>query len=317
MRYLVIFLIGLVPLFAAGQEDYTSFLVYGDAGTGDVNQYDVAKQMSATCEASDCFFAISTGDNIYPSGVDSANDIQFVDKFEVPYFLMKKIHMFQAVGNHDLRGSVQAMVDYGKKSTKWTMPARYYPIKGLPEWISIFILDTNGLLDGDKKQADEAKGYMCMSKARWKILVGHHPIYSNGAHGDNSDLRKYLMPIINECGVQIYFAGHDHNQELITGETFIQIVQGASGRLRDMDKPAIMEDCKVQEFGRSELGFASVVATPHLMGLDFVNNKGEVIYKRLIEYDNVGHHLECTPHQFTWYGKIWRWLIRKFETYLL
>lgn len=34
------------------------------------------------------------------------------------------------------------------------------------------------------------------STAKWKIVVGHHPIKSNGHHGDTQELVAQLLPIL-------------------------------------------------------------------------------------------------------------------------
>lgn len=35
-----------------------------------------------------------------------------------------------------------------------------------------------------------------VSKATWKIVVGHHPIRSIGSHDDTAELKKQLLPIL-------------------------------------------------------------------------------------------------------------------------
>lgn len=76
------------------------FIAIGDSGTGKDGQYKVADAMQAVCEQRGCEFAIGLGDNIYESGVDGVNDIQFDTKFEDPY---KNIDFpfYMALGNHD------------------------------------------------------------------------------------------------------------------------------------------------------------------------------------------------------------------------
>lgn len=49
------------------------------------------------------------------------------------------------------------------------------------------------------------------SKARWKIVVMHHPLYSSGKkHGSNGRLQMLLEPLFVRYGVAAVFAGHDH-----------------------------------------------------------------------------------------------------------
>ena len=54
------------------------------------------------------------------------------------------------------------------------------------------------------------------SKARWKILIGHHTLISIAGHGNaEPELDKYLYnDLINE-GIDIYMNGHDHNKQIV------------------------------------------------------------------------------------------------------
>ena len=46
------------------------------------------------------------------------------------------------------------------------------------------------------------------SDARWKIVVGHHALYSQGDHGDEADeLKAALLPVLEEHGVPLWLNG--------------------------------------------------------------------------------------------------------------
>jgi tartrate-resistant acid phosphatase type 5 len=47
----------------------------------------------------------------------------------------------------------------------------------------------------------------------WLLVVGHYPIFSFGEHGDLSELREYLLPLLIEYNVTLYLCGHDHISE--------------------------------------------------------------------------------------------------------
>lgn len=34
------------------------------------------------------------------------------------------------------------------------------------------------------------------SDAMWKVVVGHHPIFSTGEHGNTFELHTYILPIL-------------------------------------------------------------------------------------------------------------------------
>lgn len=44
----------------------------------------------------------------------------------------------------------------------------------------------------------------------WLLVAGHYPIYSKGQHGDTSELKSYLLPLLLKYKVHAYLCGHDH-----------------------------------------------------------------------------------------------------------
>ena len=64
----------------------------------------------------------------------------------------------------------------------------------------------------------------------WKIVYGHHPIFSSGFHRSNPKLKQDLLPILESFHADLYLAGHDHDYERfspIHGVMFI--VSGGGG----------------------------------------------------------------------------------------
>lgn len=131
------------------------FIAIGDSGTGKDGQYKVAAAMKEICQQRGCDFAIGLGDNIYESGVDGVNDIQFDLKFEDPYKELD-FPFYMTLGNHDNswifggdgadndKGEIQVDYHYrtDRKSNKWQMPARMYqfdaPLNAATPLISFF-----------------------------------------------------------------------------------------------------------------------------------------------------------------------------------
>jgi predicted MPP superfamily phosphohydrolase len=112
------------------------FLVVGDWGTGASFQKRVAAQMCAKASKEKPAFILSTGDNIYNSGVSSVDDPQWKTKFEDIYSCSElSLPWYAVLGNHDHRGSFQAEIDYHKKNPRWNMPDRYYRVgKTARQW---------------------------------------------------------------------------------------------------------------------------------------------------------------------------------------
>ena len=202
------------------------FVSVADTGTGAKGQYAVAAAMSRYQQLKPFDLAILAGDNIYNNGEIE----KIVDVFERPYqVLLQRGVKFQAVlGNHDIR------TDNGDPQVRY--PAfnmqgrRYYTFRRNP--VHFFALDTNDNADW-KAQLTWLEQELSSSDAPWKIVVGHHQIYSSGEYGVNEPFIETLTPLFQKYRVQLYINGHDHNYERtksINGTTYLTCGAGAGLR---------------------------------------------------------------------------------------
>lgn len=248
------------------------FIALGDGGTGDDDQYAVADAIEQVCAAQGCDFAIYLGDVIYDSGVDSVDDPQFEDKFELPYANLD-FPFYISVGNHDWGGDPSAQVAYTALSDKWVMPDEYYThVEGDS---TFFALDTNSLTDGDQDQMDFFAAQVPAASTTWKFAFGHHPYISNGDHGNTGgDLEQFVDDTL--CGnIDVYFAGHDHDLqwlEPVCGVEFIQ--SGAAAKLRGVGggNPTFFET--------STLGFMWVEIVDRQFTGVFYDSEGNELFRR-------------------------------------
>lgn len=296
----------LVPLTAEQQSeisiaDYSeadsiTFLVIGDMGTGGINQKAVADAMVAYCNlpTNSCDFVTALGDNIYRNGIDSPDDQQLLTKFEEPYSDLGRIDFWMTPGNHDWRmaNSVQSEIEYTLQSDRWRMPHHHYQVPKLPEWLNLYSIDTTTLRHY-AWQKDDVKlnkiveemlttthTELC-DQPGWRILFGHHPVYSSGKHAINEDpvgittsIKQELAGLLTGCDIQVYMAGHDHHQELIQADGLTQIIQGAGGRyLRELPRS---EELVGKRWSAVRFGFAVITATPDQLLISYfsVNSFG-------------------------------------------
>jgi 3',5'-cyclic AMP phosphodiesterase CpdA len=198
----------------------TRFAVIGDMGTGQTPQYEVAREMLKAHGAQPFEFVVMLGDNMY----GSQRPRDFVDKFEIPYgpFLRMGIPFYAALGNHD-------EPDH-RSYPKFNMNGqRYYSVaRGGARF---FFLDTNFL---DPPQIQWFEAALRDAKEDWKVVVFHHPIYSDGdRHGSNVSLRVALEPLLVRYGVDVVFSGHEHIYERVKPQKGIAyFIVGSSGQLR-------------------------------------------------------------------------------------
>lgn len=256
----------------APQEFDMGFLVFGDSGTGSRHQYRVAAGIEKFCQTNKCDFTCLLGDNIYAYGVEDENDEQFQTKFEKPY---KNLTMpfYVALGNHDNRGSTAGQIKYSKKSKKWRLPAAYYKYQKGP--IEFFVINSNKF---DQDQKTWLKKELSISKAKYKIVYGHHPVFSFGYHGDTENLKEHLLPVLNEYNVLAYLAGHDHDKQLLSKEKIKTwfIISGASAKLRPEGRG------KQTLFAKSTRGFAWIGVKGDQFVLKFLNEDGLLEYEKTL-----------------------------------
>jgi predicted phosphodiesterase len=201
---------------------YVRCLALGDMGTGHPDQHRVAKAMSIFAKREGTDFILTLGDNFYENGVTSVDDPQWKTKFEDVYDAAPlAVPVYATLGNHDYRGNIQAQIDYSTKNARWRMPSPYYSFsKNLDgdATVAFFAVDTTPLhlgsegIDQQLAWLDKALGE---SKARWKVVFGHHPPYSHGDHGPDAPLTALLEPLFVKHKVDVYLAGHDHHLEML------------------------------------------------------------------------------------------------------
>jgi predicted phosphodiesterase len=216
-------------IFCAPANDKIRFAVIGDWGTGDDDQAGIARQMFTSHQRSAFDFIVSAGDNVYPNGAGR----YFRKNFELPFsdLLSNRINFYTVLGNHDVDAGRQDQCQY----PLFNMCGKnYYKLEKGDGLVEFFMLDST---DFDSPQAAWLDSSLRASKAKWKIAVFHHPIYSSGKkHGSAVGLRKQLEPILTAHGVNVVFSGHDHIYERTRPQKGIQyFVTGAGGKTRRGD----------------------------------------------------------------------------------
>jgi len=205
-------------------KDTLKFAVIGDSGTGDSNQYRLAKVFTDIFPRFPYEFVLMLGDNMY--GGESARDFQ--RKFEIPYkpVLDKGIKFYAALGNHD--STNQRMYKLFNMNGE-----RFYTFR--PQMgVRFFALDSNYM---DRPQLQWLEKELSASGSDWKFVYFHHPIYSSGGrHGSDTALRDQLEPLFLKYGVDVVFAGHEHFYERLKPQKGIHyFISGGAGKLRRGD----------------------------------------------------------------------------------
>lgn len=277
-----------------------SFLVMGDWGrNGDYHQKAVATQMSKAAATIDAKFIVAVGDNFYPSGVQSTQDPQWKYSFEDVYssYPLNR-EWYVALGNHDYKGNVQAQIDYSAISRRWVMPAPYYSRKIQLEdggEILLVVMDSNPYIDSyyakdgafsaSLRRQDTAAQTKWLSQVlsdssaaiKWKIVAGHHPLYSGGKRKASDDTRLFeqkFRAFFDRYKVDAYLCGHEHDLQIIRpeGAYTTQFLSGAACEVRPTGTRA------GTLFAASAPGFMTFSIVSDTLLVQVVNGDGSILY---------------------------------------
>ena len=274
------------------------FAVIGDWGWwGQVDQMRVAAAMEKVGASCAYDFIISTGDNFYDAGVDSVHDVLWNLSFENVYTTSHlQCPWYAVLGNHDYRGAPSAEIAYSNSSSRWVMPAKYFKkdfVAGSNETVEIFFMDSNPYqkdllsagnaypeLNGQDTVSQNGwiENGLRGSTANWKIVVGHHPLYTCGMRKNQpQDMRKF-EGLFNETQVAAYFCGHEHDLQIhrpMGAVTYF--VSGGGGNKRPIQTPF-----EFTRFAQSSLGFMVVEILSGRMTVTSYNENGQVLYVETI-----------------------------------
>ncbi len=281
----------------AALDDHFTFLIAGDLGrNGYYHQKEVAEMMGEVAGLAGPEFVAVVGDTHHFLGVRSVHDPLWLTNFEWIYKHPELMIPWHAVlGNHEYRGTTQAVLDYGTVSRRWEMPDRYYALtEELSDGVEVLMLfiDTPPLIDKyrDDPVVHHDAGLQSMSRqlqwidatlgasdARWKIVMGHHPVYAGTTKDEieRSDLQERLQPLLDKHRVDIAVSGHIHNFQHIrvAGSDVDYFVNTSASQTRDV----VHHEGAL--FGSRDPGFTLCTVTESELIISFVNSKGQIIYQ--------------------------------------
>ncbi|MCO6472352.1 MAG: metallophosphoesterase [Melioribacteraceae bacterium] len=284
----------------AAFDGHFTFMMASDLGrNGYYEQKPVAEMMGVVTKVSDLEFVAAIGDVHHFLGVKSVDDPLWETNFEWIYKHPElMIPWYPVLGNHEYEGNTQAVVDYTNVSRRWIMPAKYYSktFRATDNTeVLILWIDTPSLIDkyrnnpeeypdGGKLSIEEQLEWLETtlreSDAKWKIAMGHHPVYA-GTYKDDierTDLQKRLQPLLDKYNVDFAVSGHIHNfQHLqVEGSNVDYFVNTSASQTREIDEKHIAEG---QIFTSSDSGFSLCTVKDNELIISFVNKEGEIIYQ--------------------------------------
>ncbi|MEZ0264906.1 MAG: metallophosphoesterase [Phycisphaerae bacterium] len=268
-------------------------LAIGDWGNGGKSQKEVARAMAGhvTAQRVAVDAMVMPGDNFYGKLADE-KDKRWVRDFEAMYPVPQFGFPFYPVaGNHDYeKDKLKAELGYAKANpaSRWKFAARWYrvdlPAGSDDPLVTLLMLDSNKdklKKDWDAElkwleyQLDKTPKLRNDGSRRWTVAVAHHPLFSNGNHGDNGVLQKSWGALFKRYGLDVFVGGHDHDlQHLeVTGWpiSFVQAGGGGAGT-REMRR-----DNRGPWSARAN-GFAHLEFSPEKLTVRFVDKSGKPLH---------------------------------------
>lgn len=207
------------------------FWVLGDSGDGSVGQYESYRGFQNYLHNEDApnrkpvDAMIHVGDMAYTGGGDAEFSANF---FGVYKDLLRNTCCWPSMGNHEGSNS-RGSTGIGPYFDSYVMPTRgeaggvasgtesYYAF----DFGQIHFVCLNSH-DLDRTPSSAMAQWLIAdleaTTARWLIAFWHHPPYTKGTHDSDREIqliemREYIMPILENAGVDLILTGHSHTYE--------------------------------------------------------------------------------------------------------
>ncbi|MGE5307657.1 MAG: metallophosphoesterase family protein, partial [Deltaproteobacteria bacterium] len=198
-------------------------VVYGDSRTDQAAHRKVVEGILKVSPAA----VFHTGDFVN----DGRRPADWVEPVKIIDLLRARAEFFAALGNHEEESPLFF---------------KYFPSPGR-RWYSVdregthfIVLDSCAPLKAGTEQFAWLKKDLAESRGKQPstAVLFHHPLFSSGPHReDEMGLRKDLVPLFREYGVDIVIAGHEHHYERLTdGSIYYIVTAGGGAPLYDVRK---------------------------------------------------------------------------------
>jgi acid phosphatase type 7 len=203
------------------------FWAFGDSGTGRSQQANVHRAMREFVrrDGRPLDFWLHLGDMAYGTGRDVEFQARFFETYDVT---LRHAVCWPTMGNHEGATS-RGSTGIGPYYDAYVVPRRgeaggvasgteaYYSFDyGNIHFVCLDSHDLERKPSG--AMAKWLKADLERTKADWVIAFWHHPPYTKGSHDsdkekDLTEMREYIMPLIDSGGVDLVLTGHSHTYE--------------------------------------------------------------------------------------------------------
>jgi hypothetical protein len=199
------------------------FLVVGDSGTGGRYQ----RRVRDVLQTQPGDFILHTGDVIYHSFTEAYVDLRH---FSIYREDLTRRPFYSVFGNHDLYAGDQPYLDAFELPTNTVSGTEHYYSfdHGDVHFTALFLTQRAQAaswplfsMEEGSPQYQWLTNDLASATKPWKVVFGHVPLASSGGRRldsykglrDQLEYQRILLPVFEQYGVQLYFAGHDHVYE--------------------------------------------------------------------------------------------------------
>jgi tartrate-resistant acid phosphatase type 5 len=284
-------------------------LVLGDWGYEDKTaQSQVAASLRAYAQQHSVHpqALLMLGDNWYGELAGGAGSSRWQMQFEQMYPVDDfPCPAYAVLGNHDYQRWPESKVDAelayartgrnGSSPTRWTMPSRWYrfefPAKN-PS-VTFLALDSNmPRPEGKEKEGQDftltlqqqaeqlawLEGELKRPRTTpFVAVIAHHPVYSDGPHGDHPVLIRDWDPLFRKYHVDLFTAGHDHDLQHLefAGHPTSHFLSGGGGA----DLYSLKVDPSQRgPYAQKVYGFSHISVTAQQMTLRHLDESGRPVH---------------------------------------
>jgi 3',5'-cyclic AMP phosphodiesterase CpdA len=205
----------LATAAAPGMRKPIRFVALGDSGNGSAAQDAIAKRMSEV----PFDFMIFLGDIAYEDGTAKQLEAYF---FAVYREFLRYVPAYPSIGNHE-RHTRKGQPYFDAFVLPHT--ERYYAW----DWgdVHFVAIDTT---QRDARQIAWLDADLRATKQPWKIVFGHHPMYTSSVRTAGSrSIRKAFAKVLTDNKVDFYLSGHEHHYERFRVANVNHVISGGGG----------------------------------------------------------------------------------------
>jgi tartrate-resistant acid phosphatase type 5 len=295
--------------FVPSDRSAAELLVLGDWGYDDQTaQSQVAAGLSAYAKQHSVRpdALLMLGDNWYGELAGGARSPRWQTQFEQMYPAKDfPCRAYAVLGNHDYQrwpeSKVDAELEYarsgrnGAAATRWTMPARWYrfefPAKN--PVVTFLALDSNMPRPDGKEQGGRDFTLTAQQQAEqlawlegelkrprttpFVAVIAHHPVFSDGPHGDHPVLIRDWDPLFRKYRVDVFMAGHDHDLQHLEfeGHPTSHFLSGSGGA--DLYSLKV-EPSQRGPYAQKVYGFSHISVAARQMTLRHLDQNGRTLH---------------------------------------